>query len=323
MTTYIGIDLGGTKIAAVAFDTAADTFSGQKVTPTEGHEGPDAVLKRAAALVKDVCQHIGVRVAEIGGVGLGVPAVIDMDSGQTILLPNIPGDWNGRYVAPTVSQHLNRPVWLVNDARAFTLAEATRGAGHGARTVAGFTIGTGIGGGLVLDGRLHLGVNGTAGEVGHMIIDPNGPLCGCGNRGCFEAHCSGPAIAAMGVKAVMQGMTTCIGDLANHDLNQITPQLMMQAAEAGDAVARDILERAGEFLGIGIGNVITLFSPEKVVIGGGVSALGEWIFAPIRKTIKERCRAAPVDKVEIVRAALGTDAGAMGAAIWAAQKGEN
>ncbi len=321
MTTYIGVDLGGTKIAAVALDTVTDAFTEQSVISTEGQEGPDAVLARVAELVRAVSQKISVRLEDIGGVGLGVPAVIDMDTGYTFLLPNIPGDWYGKPAASVVSQHLGRPVWLVNDARAFTLAEANRGAGRGARTVAGITIGTGIGGGIVLDGRLHLGVNGTAGEVGHMIIDPNGPVCGCGNRGCFEAHCSGPAIAAMGVKAVLQGMTTRIGEMANHDLNQITPKLIMHAAESGDAVASEILQRAGELLGIGIGNVITLFSPEKVVIGGGVSALGEWILAPIRKTIKERCRAAPVEKVEIVRAALGQDAGAMGAAIWAAHKG--
>jgi len=320
MPYFIGVDLGGSKIGAIALDSKSDETTAWTVIPTNGYDGPDAVVERIADLVKDVSRQIGIPSAELGGVGLGAPASVDMDTGQTLLMPNVPGEWWGKPVGPTIGRSLGCPVWLINDARAFTIAEANRGAGRGARSVACFTIGTGIGGGLAIDGQLYLGGMKTAGEFGHITIDPNGPPCGCGNRGCLEAHASGPAIAALGVKAVLHGANTRIAALADHDLNRITPETIMRAAQAGDEVAREILQRAGGYLGVGIGNVIDIFSPERVVIGGGVAALGDWIFEPIRSTIKWRVRAAPVDEIEIVPAALGVEAGAIGAAIWASQR---
>ncbi len=181
----------------------------------------------------------------------------------------------------------------------------------------GITLGTGVGGGVVIGGRLLFGIDGTAGEVGHQIIDPYGPRCGCGSRGCLEAHASGPAIAAAGMKAVRQGRTTRIRDLVGGDLNAITPEVIVQAAEAGDAVACEILEEAGFYLGIGIANLITLFSPDTVVIGGGVAQAGDWLLRPIRRVVRERCHVTPIDRVRVLPAALGRQAGAIGAALWA------
>ena len=146
------------------------------------------------------------------------------------------------------------------------------GAGRGVDTVAVFAIGTGIGGGLVLNGQLHLGIGGTGGELGHMTIDFNGPRCGCGNFGCLEAYASGPAIAAMGLKAVTQGLTTCIADLCENDLNRITPEFIAQAAHAGDEIAKDIFERAGFYLGIAAANVCVAIGPRRIIIGGGVAS---------------------------------------------------
>jgi glucokinase len=217
----------------------------------------------------------------------------------------------------TINDRLGLPVFLLNDVRAITFGEWKFGAGQGVDTIACFAIGTGIGGGLVINGKLHLGIGGTAGELGHQTIDFNGPLCGCGNRGCLETYASGPAITAMGLKAVTQGLTTCIGSLVDYDLNRITPQVIAQAAMQGDAIAKDIFEQAGYYLGIGVANVLVSISPHKVVIGGGVSACGDLLLNPIRSTIKERVHVMPVEQVEVLQAQLGNNAGAIGAALWA------
>jgi glucokinase len=180
-----------------------------------------------------------------------------------------------------------------------------------------FAIGTGIGGGLVINNRLHLGMGGAAGELGHMTIDFNGPECGCGNRGCVEAFASGPAIAAMGMKAVAQGLTTRITGLVEHDLNRITPKIIAQAANEGDRIAREIFERAGFYIGIAVANLMISVNPERVVIGGGVARAGELLLEPIRQTAYSRVFLMPKEKVEILPARLANDAGPIGAALWA------
>lgn len=311
----VGIDLGGTKIAAAVYDGRTQTLSGQTVVPTRGQEGPDGVLKQIGELVRMVCERADVPLAAIGGVGVGMPATFDLEKGQTLLLPNIPGDWWGKPVVSILQADLDRPVALVNDARSFTLAEATLGAGRGYECVFGLTLGTGIGGGIAINGKLHLGLSGSAGEVGHHSIDHQGVPDGSGNPGGWEAYASGPAIAAMGVKAVMQGITTQIGGLVNYDLNLITPGVILQAAEQGDAIARDILRTAGEYIGAGLSNVIIILAPHCVVIGGGVAELGEWILEPMRASIARRCKTVPVDQIAIKRAALGAQAGVIGAAL--------
>lgn len=316
MAYFAGIDLGGTKIAAVILEGASGKIAAETTVPTRSAEGPEAVIERMAATVTNLAQEAGV---EPDSVGLGVPATIDSERGVTLSMPNLPGDWAEKPVTLLLGERLGRPVWLVNDARAFTLAEATLGAGRGAHTVIGFTLGTGIGGGVAIGGRLHLGL-GNAGEFGHLTVDPYGPLCGCGNYGCLESLASGPAIAAMGVKTVLQGNTSLIGALVEQDANRVTPAVIMRAAELGDFPAQDILQRAGMYLGIALSNMLLAFSPDRVIIGGGVAELGDWILAPARATIRERCKVIPIEKTEIRAAALGRYAGALGAAVWAMQR---
>lgn len=319
MTVCIGIDLGGTKIAGAAVDLESGELLGQQVTATEAHHGAAAVLGRVASVVNTVLQDAGLRCEDVAGLGIGVPGAIDPKRGYTLFLPNLPGGWRDVPVVAEVGRMTGLSTWLINDARAFTLAEANVGAGRGSQTVVGVTLGTGIGGGIVVNGHLHEGITMSAGEVGHMTIDPNGPPCSCGSRGCFETFASGTAIAAYGAYAVMRGFTTIIGDLAERDLNKITPGTILKAAEQGDAVAKEILQRAGTYLGIGLANLITLLSPEKVVIGGGAANLGNWILEPARREIERRCFVTPLNDVEVVRATLGNDAGVIGAAIWAGQ----
>jgi glucokinase len=316
---YIGIDLGGTKIAASVVDVTSGEVAGQRVIPTDAYAGPDAVLTRMADLLLTVSHAAGLRPQQIGAVGVGVPGPFDQQTGQTLFLPNLAGMWRGVRVRDALRRAIDCPIWLINDARAFVLAEATLGAGRGAHTVVGLTIGTGIGGGIAIGGRLHLGIDGTAGEVGHMTIDPHGLPCGCGNLGCLETFASGSAITTLGIRAVVHGGTTRIGELVEHDLNRITPETIMRAAEAGDAVAREILGRAGAALGVGVANLVTILSPDRVILGGSVARLGAWLFDPVRAAVHERCRAIPVEQVQIVPASLGGDAGVIGAAVWASQ----
>ncbi|MCJ7701111.1 MAG: ROK family protein, partial [Anaerolineales bacterium] len=256
--------------------------------------------------------------SDIGGIGIGAPGVLDLERGLTLFLPNLPGTWPEVPLRDTIARATGLPTAIINDVRSITFGEWKFGAGRGVDTMACFAVGTGIGGGLVINGQLHLGIGGTGGELGHQMIDFNGPLCGCGNHGCLEAYASGPAIAAMGIKAVTQGLTTAIATLADFDLNKITPGIIGQAAAQGDEIARTILDDAGFYIGIAAANICATVGPRVIVIAGGVSQIGEALIAPIRRTIQERVRVMPVEQVEVVQAQLGGNAGVIGAALWAA-----
>lgn len=318
MKLFVGVDLGGTNIKAgiVDIDTGKVIYS--QSVPTLAREGPDAVMARMAELVLAAIQASGQERSRVKGLGITAPGLLDLEKGQTLFLPNLPGNWPNVPLCDTLAGRTSLPAVLLNDARAITYGEWQFGAGRGVDTMACFTLGTGVGGGLVVNGSLHLGIGGTAGELGHMVIDFNGPRCGCGNRGCLEAYASGPAIAAMGVKAVLQGRTSIIGQLVNYDLNKITPEILAEAAQRGDSEAKNIFELTGMYLGIAIGNVVIAVTPMKVVLAGGVAAAGELLLEPIRRALKSRGSLVDVSKVEIVTASLGNNAGVLGAASWAA-----
>ncbi len=320
MTKFIGVDMGGTNLRSGLVEAETGEVVAVQSTPTLAREGQDAVIARVIDLIESLIQSAGVEKSKIRGVGVGVPGVLDLENGVVLFLPNLPGNWRHVPLSATLTRSVQLPVDLLNDVRAMTFAEWKFGAGRGADTMACLAIGTGVGGGLVVNGQLHLGISGTGGELGHQTIDMNGPLCGCGNRGCLEAFASGPAIAAMGVKAVMQGLTTSLGKLADYDLNRITPELICKAARDGDAVSKEIYDRVGQYIGVAISNVLVCMGPRKVVLAGGVSAAGDLLLEPIRRTVKERVTVMPADQVEIVHASLGAKAGLIGAALWAAQK---
>lgn len=317
MNKYVGIDLGGTLLKAAIVDTDSGEISGLKKVDTLAREGHDAVIVRMADLIEDLIAGVGLSKSQVGGVGIGVPGVLDLEKGLVLFLPNLPGTWPNVPLRQRIEESVGLPTHLLNDVRSMTLGEWTFGAGQGVDTIACFAIGTGIGGGLVINGQLHLGIGGTGGELGHQIIDMNGPPCGCGSRGCLEAFASGPAISAMGMKAVVQGLTTNIGELVDYDLNRITPKLIYEAAMQGDQIAREIYEMAGFYIGIAVSNILAAVGPRKVVIGGGVGQAGDLLLEPIRRTVRERVHIMPVDQVKIVLAELGPNAGLIGAALWA------
>lgn len=316
---FIGLDLGGTNIKAALVDTSSGEIAGARQIPTSAREGHEAVIHQMAKLVEELLAETGKSKKDIGGIGVGLPGVLDIEKGRTLFLPNLPGQWRNVAVAEKLNKLSMLPVRLINDARAMTLGEWKFGAGQGVATCACYTLGTGIGGGLILNGQLHLGIGGAAGELGHVCIDLNGPKCGCGSNGCIEAYASGPAITTLAIKAVTQGFATRIAELADNDLNRITPELICQAAIQGDAIAKDIYEQAGYYIGVGIASIVTAVNPTRVVIGGGVSAAGEILLDPIRRTVQRRVCLTDMKHVQVVLAELGNNAGLIGAAIWAEQ----
>lgn len=317
MKPFIGLDLGGTHIKGGLVNTESGDIQGFRQVDTLAREGYAAVILRMGRLVEEIVKSSGLLKTEIGGVGIGVPGMLDLKRGMVLFTPNFPGNWLNVALRSRMQELTELHTTMLNDVRSMTLGEWTFGAGRGVDTVACFAIGTGIGGGLVINGRLHLGIDGSGGELGHQIIDMNGLPCGCGSQGCLEAYASGPAITAMGLKAVTQGLTTRIGALAEYDLNRITPQIIHQAALEGDVIAQDIFRRAGFYIGIAVASVIASVGPRRVIIGGGVARAGELLLESLRRTVDERVFMVPRNKVEIVPAELGVRAGMIGAAVWA------
>ena len=321
MGHYIGIDLGGTNLRAAIADTDTGQIFHQRKRPTLAAEGQEAVIGRIVGLIRELTQANGYA-GSIQGVGIGVPGTPNIDTGVIQFLPNLPGKWLNVPLRSIVEGQVELPVALINDVRAITLGEWTFGAGRGADTIACLAIGTGIGGGVVVNGQFHLGIGGTAGEFGHHVVEVDGLPCGCGGKGCLELYASGPAIAAMGVKEVMHGHTTRIGDLVGHDLNRIDAGVIVQAALEGDPIAQGILQRAGRYLGIAVGNILGVISPQRVIFGGGVSLAGDLLLEPILQTVRERVHVIPLQKVEFVLAELGINGGLIGAALWAKRRCE-
>jgi glucokinase len=244
---------------------------------------------------------------------MGCPGLVDVAHGITRFFPNLPTQWRDVHAAEILGRRLGCPVRLLNDVRTATLGELTYGRGRTARTMAFFALGTGVGGGVAVDGRLHLGPLGAAGELGHQTILPDGPVCGCGNRGCLETLASGPAITAEGVRLLRTGLAPKLHELVDGDAGRITPKEMAAAAFTGDDKVRESILRAAEYLGIGVANVVVVLHPDLVVLGGGVAELGDILLDRVRETVRRRVGMFPTDGVKIERSALGERAGLLGA----------
>ena len=245
--------------------------------------------------------------------GIGIPGLVDVGSGVTRFLPNLPTQWRDIPVSGTLQPELGCPVYILNDARAATLGELVFGHGRTARTLIFFGLGTGVGGGVVVDGRLRLGPLGAAGEIGHQTIQPDGPLCGCGNRGCLETLVSGPALTAEGVRLFLAGNAPQLYALCNGERANVSPITMAAAARSGEKSVTAAIERVAEWLGIAAANMIVALHPEVVVIGGGVAEMGDLLLDPVRETVQRRVRMFPTTDVRIEQSMLGDKAGLIGA----------
>jgi glucokinase len=301
-TRHLGLDLGGTNLKWTVVERAGDDWSAvaRDQVPTRVVADPDAVPAAVTAQLVEVAIAAIERCGPVASVGIGVPGLYDPRTGRTRFIPNIPGPWAGHPVAEPVADATGLPVALINDARAFGLAELRLGAGRGASSMVALTLGTGVGGAFAVDGRIHLGHDGTGGELGHQTIDPDGPWCGCGNRGCVEAYARADQVAA-----------AC---------GTATAEEAVAAARAGDERALAGLDQVGRYLGIGISNAVVVISPDRIVIGGGMAAAGELLFAPIRAELARRVTITSLDDVVLVAAELGTWAGSIGAAVHGAEQ---
>jgi glucokinase len=312
---FAGVDLGGTTITA-GLGTADGMVVARRTAPTRSEEGPTAVLQRIADLVRALADEAGGRPQALG---VGAPGLIEVATGRSLFLPNLPTQWRNVPIAATLAARLGCPVRVLNDARVATLGELAFGLGRGARSLVVFTLGTGIGGGVIIDGRLRLGPLGAAGELGHQTILPDGPPCGCGSRGCLESLASGPAITAEGVRLLRAGLAPVLHRITGGSADAVTPRTMGEAAQAGDATVLSAITRAATFLGIGVANVVTMLHPDCVVLSGGVAELGDLLLGPVRQTVRERVRLFPPDDVRIEKSTVGEGAGLLGAIALAAR----
>jgi glucokinase len=296
---HIGLDLGATNLKWVVLESGPDGWAcldrGQD--PTNAADGADAVIGRMG----DAAERAREAWPGVRTIGIGVPGLFDSVSGVTSFLPNLGPDWVDRPLGPPLSERLHLPISLINDARAFGLAELRLGAGRDCRTMVGLTLGSGVGGVVVVDGRVHFGHAGTGGEVGHQTVLPDGPPCTCGNRGCLEAFARADAVA-----------DAC---------GTATAEEAVSAAQAGDRTALDGMERVGTWLGLGIANLIVVLTPDRVVLGGGVAGAGDLLIEPILREVRRRVHVTDLDAIEIVTAQLGTGAGAIGAGVHGAEAG--
>lgn len=312
MTRWVvGIDLGGTNIVAGCVRVDGLELIGLRSEPTRPEEGPDAVVERIVALARGAIDATRQAVpgAVILGAGVGAPGPLDRDRGLVLLTPNL--GWVNMPLRDRIGGPLGVPAALDNDANCAILGEWWRGAAQGARQAIGVTLGTGVGGGLILDGRLYHGASDVAGEVGHMTIDANGRRCACGNDGCLEAYASGPAIARRAVEALRAGAASSMGAL---DPDAITAQTVYAAAATGDALARDVVRDTARYLGAGVATLVNILNPEVVVVCGGVTLAGEGLFGPLRLEVARRAFQPAVAACRIVPGDLVHSAGVFGAA---------
>ena len=314
MRVIIGVDLGGTNIVVGGVTEDGSALYGLTQRRTPVAEGPDAVVELIAAMIRacvaDVRAALGPGV-EIAGVGIGAPGPLDTARGMVLLTPNL--GWRDMPLRDRISQAVGLPATLDNDANCAVLGEWWRGAARGARVVAGLTIGTGVGGGIVIDGKLFHGASDIAGEFGHTTVDLNGRRCKCGNYGCIEAYASGPAIAARAVEGVEAGASSSLPSYVDGDLSRIDAQVVYQAAHDGDEFAREVVRDTARFLGATLANVVNMLNPDAVVICGGVTLAGDLLFAPLREEVRRRAFKPAVAAVRIVPGTLSGTAGVYGA----------
>ena len=311
----VGVDLGGTNLVIGAMSADGVSQYAMHSIPTRADLGADAVVARIVALIEQVIAETqaetGAKRADFAGIGIGSPGPLDRERGLVIFTPNL--GWRDYPLRDRVQDGVRLTATLDNDANCATLGEWWIGAAKGARHVVGLTLGTGIGGGLILDGKLYHGASDVAGELGHSSIDSTGRRCGCGNYGCLEAYASGPAIADRAREALAGGESSIMPSLVENDLTLLTAASVYEAARRDDELALHVVRETARFLGTGIANLLNIFNPEVVVLAGGVTQAGDALFDPLRAEVRRRAFKPAVDACRIVPGALEGKAGVVGA----------
>ncbi len=318
----LGVDLGGTNIVVGAMRSDGGEQHAMRSIPTRPELGADGVVERIVGLLEEVIAATmaatGATRSDFLGVGIGSPGPLDREKGLVIVTPNL--GWKDFPLRDRVAAGVRLPATLDNDANCATLGEWWIGAARGAQQVVGITIGTGIGGGLILNGKLYHGANDVAGEIGHATIDSTGRRCGCGNYGCLEAYASGPAIAERAREALAGGETSIMPAMVGGDVAKITAATVYGAAKQGDELAGHVVRDTARFLGTGVANLLNIFNPEVVVLAGGVTQAGDELFEPLRAEVRRRAFKPAVDICRIVPGELEGNAGVVGAVATFAQQ---
>ena len=316
-TQYIvGVDLGGTNIVAGAMTVDGTRHFSMRSIPTNSAVGDEGVAERIVGLVQsvilDTIEQSDARRGDFIGIGIGAPGPLDRERGIVLVAPNL--GWKDFPLRDRISTRLNLPTTLDNDANCATFGEWWQGSARGGTNVIGLTIGTGIGGGLILNGALYHGASDMAGEIGHTTIDLNGRHCKCGNYGCLEAYASAPAIATRAREVmVREEGESSIPAMVNGNFDAITAQIVYDAAKQGDPVANEIVRDTARYLGAGVANLLNIFNPDTVVIAGGVTAAGDSLFVPLRAEVRRRAFSPAVRAVRLVAGELPGTAGVVGA----------
>ena len=300
----IGIDLGGGSIKG-ALIAADGSMEAKGRCPTDVDSGEHGVADRIAGLCESLRVTGGLENEEIAGIGIGVPGVTT-SKGDVIIAPNL--HWRHVPFKRILEERIRLRVEIDNDASVAAMGEAHLGAGRGRESLFLITLGTGIGGGLVLDGDIHHGASFAAGEIGHMCMDPDGPLCGCGKKGCLEAFTAGPAMVRYVRRRLPEAVSTSLSDTES-----LSPETICLAARNGDSLAREAVARVARYLGIAIANIINVISPDVIAIGGGIAAAGRVLLDPVTAAAREYTLEGMFDHTRILPAELGNDAGVLGA----------
>ena len=306
---YGAIDLGGTNVRAIVADLDGE-IRGDQIQSSRASEGLDAALEAIEGAMHLAGEEALVKVADLRAIGIASAGWLDAKEGIVVAAPQLPG-WHNVPLCRILQERLGPPAHLENDANAAALGENVFGAGQGVQHMIYITVSTGVGGGIIIDGKLYGGARGSAGEIGHMVIDDGGPPCGCGNRGCLEALASGTAISRRGTEAEAAGESGALTAILQRD-GRISAQAMSAAAAYGDSVSREIFAEAGRYLGIGLGNLINVFSPEAILIGGGVSRAGDLFMPHAEKSMQSIALSEPLKYAKLGFAQLGDMAGPLG-----------
>ena len=311
----VGVDLGGTKILAGVFDNQLKCLGKSKIT-TKGERGADAVIKRIARCIQDAVDECDLSMKQVRGIGIGAPGSIDPESGKVLFAPNL--GWENVALKRELEKLTGVPVFLENDCNIATLGIYEAELKSKPRSMVGIFLGTGIGGGLILDGKLYSGFSHTAGEIGHMVLEVGGLKCACGNKGCFETQASRLAIFRKIMAGVKAGQKTVLTEMLGEDLKDLRSGDLRKAIRRGDKFVEKVVEEAAEYTGIAVANLINIFNPEVVVLGGGViDALEDEMLAIITETAQDYSMTGAMEGVEILAAKAGDDAGITGGAVLA------
>ena len=309
----VGVDLGASNLRAVVVNLEAKIIAkiGKK---TNADEGREKVFKRMIEIIYEVIEASGVEKERIEGIGIGISGVIDHQKGVCLFCPNIKG-WENVPVKRLVEEEFGIKVSVDDSSRMMALAEHWCGLAQKVENFIFINVGVGVGSGIFTNGQIYRGSRGTAGELGHTTIDENGPRCKCGNRGCLETLVSGPAIVRRAKEALEEGVISLLGKMSGGDFSKLSPEMVAEAARKGDKLAFNIMEKTGEYLGIGIANAVNLFNPELVIIGAGISRAGDLFLETVKRTVKARALHTASTSVDIKISELGDTAAAQGAAI--------